>query len=144
MEPNCVSYNMEDISGSPSIAKCELNNSTHNEHPDDFKPWSNYNYRGSEVSADYKKNKKAKSVCAEQQISKIDPIFLFLFLFFVFFFLFFFFLTGCSFSYFAQPNRANKSKILFIVSFYPSFVDYTCKFGLQRAFTKRRVSVIVK
>ena len=82
MEPNCVSYNMEVISGSPSIAKCELNNSTHNEHPDDFKLWSNYNYRGSEVSFGYKKNKKAKSVCAEQQISKIGPIFLFLFSFF--------------------------------------------------------------
>ena len=79
MEPNCVSYNMEDISGSPSIAKCELNNSTHNEHPDDFKPSSNYIYRGSEVSVDYKKNKKAKSV-----------------------------------------------------SYYLTFVDYTCKCGLQR------------
>lgn len=77
MEPNCVSYNMEDISGSPSIAKCELNNSTHNEHPDDFKHLSNYNYRGSEVSVGYKKNKKAKSVCPEQQISKIGPIFFF-------------------------------------------------------------------
>ena len=82
MEPNCVSYNMEVIEGSPSIAKCELNNSTHHEHPDDFKPSPNYIYRGSEVSVDYKKNKKAKSVCAEQQISKIGPIFLFFFLFF--------------------------------------------------------------
>ncbi|XP_078382604.1 uromodulin-like isoform X1 [Oculina patagonica] len=45
-EPNCVSYNMEVISGSPSITKCELNNSTHNEHPDDLKPWQNYIYQG--------------------------------------------------------------------------------------------------
>ncbi len=50
MEPNCVSYNMEVISGSPSVTNCELNNSTHNEHPDDLKPWQDYIYRGSEVS----------------------------------------------------------------------------------------------
>ncbi|KAL9961341.1 hypothetical protein ACROYT_G030259 [Oculina patagonica] len=48
MEPNCVSYNMEVFSGSPTVTKCELNNSTHNEHPDDLKPWQNYIYRGSE------------------------------------------------------------------------------------------------
>ena len=80
------------------MAKCELNNSTHNEHPGDFKLWSNYTYRGSEVRVGYKKNKKAKSVCPEQQISKIGPTFFF-----------FFFFTRCSFSYFAQPNQANKS-----------------------------------
>ncbi|KAL9961339.1 hypothetical protein ACROYT_G030257 [Oculina patagonica] len=52
-EPNCVSYNMEVISGSPSITKCELNNSTHNEHPDDLKPWQNYIYQGTMVRAEY-------------------------------------------------------------------------------------------
>ena len=50
MEPNCVSYNMQTISGSPPVTKCELNNSTHHEHPNDLKPWDNYVYRGSEVS----------------------------------------------------------------------------------------------
>lgn len=49
MEPNCVSYNMEVGSGSPSITKCELNNSTHKEHPDDLKPWENYIYQGTMV-----------------------------------------------------------------------------------------------
>ena len=48
MEPNCVSYNME--LKSPAITKCELNNSTHNEHPSDLKPWQNYIYRGLKVS----------------------------------------------------------------------------------------------
>ena len=37
MEPNCVSYNELVASGSPVITKCELNNSTHNEHPQDLK-----------------------------------------------------------------------------------------------------------
>jgi len=31
---------------SPAITKCELNNSTHNEHPSDLKSWQNYIYRG--------------------------------------------------------------------------------------------------
>ena len=70
MEPKCVSYNMEDISGSPSITKCELNNSTHNDDPDDFKPWSNYIYRGSEVSVGYEQNKKAKSVYCRATVYK--------------------------------------------------------------------------
>ncbi len=56
MEPNCVSYNMEVISGSPSVTKCELNNSTHNEHPEDLKQWQNYIYRGSEVILRNKQN----------------------------------------------------------------------------------------
>lgn len=122
MEPNCVSYNMEDISGSPSIAKCELNNSTHNEHPDDFKHLSNYNYRGSEVSVGYKKNKKAKSVCPEQQISKIGPIF--------------FFLPGAHFHISLSQIRQTNHKFLLIVSYCLTFVDYTCKCGLQRRLPK--------
>ena len=57
MEPSCISYNMEVISGSPSITKCELNNSTHNEHPDDLKPWQNCIYQGAVVSAEcYEEN----------------------------------------------------------------------------------------
>ena len=51
MEPNCVSYNEVVISSSPSVTKCELNNSTHNEHPQDLKPWANYSYGGTMVSA---------------------------------------------------------------------------------------------
>ncbi|CAH3152036.1 unnamed protein product, partial [Pocillopora meandrina] len=46
MEPNCVSYNEVVVSSPPSITKCELNNSTHNEHPQDLKPWPNYSYGG--------------------------------------------------------------------------------------------------
>ena len=51
MEPNCVSYNEVVVSSPPSITKCELNNSTHNEHPQDLKPWPNYSYGGTMVSA---------------------------------------------------------------------------------------------
>lgn len=50
MELNCVSYNEVVISSSPTITKCELNNSTHNEHPQDLKPWANYSYGGTMVS----------------------------------------------------------------------------------------------
>ena len=50
MEPNCVSYNELVASGSPVITKCELNNSTHNEHPQDLKSWTNYRYKGAMVS----------------------------------------------------------------------------------------------
>ena len=53
MEPSCVSYNMQVISGSPTAAECELNNATHFEHPDDLQPWENYIYRGSKVSVGY-------------------------------------------------------------------------------------------
>ena len=53
MEPSCVSYNMQVISGSPTAAECELNNGTHLEHPDDLEPWENYTYRGSKVSVGY-------------------------------------------------------------------------------------------
>ena len=50
MEPKCVSYNELVASGSPVIAKCELNNSTHNEHPQDPKSWTNCRYKGTMVS----------------------------------------------------------------------------------------------
>ena len=50
MEPNCVSYNELVASGSPVITKCELNNSTHNEHPQDLKSWTNYRYKATMVS----------------------------------------------------------------------------------------------
>ena len=50
MEPNCVSYNELVGSGSPVITKCELNNSAHNEHPQDLKSWTNYRYKGTMVS----------------------------------------------------------------------------------------------
>ena len=50
MEPNCVSYKELVASGSPVITKCELNNSTHNEHPQDLKSWTNYIYKGTMVS----------------------------------------------------------------------------------------------
>ena len=50
MEPNCVSYNELVASGSPVITKCELNNSAHNEHPQDLKSWTNYRYKGTMVS----------------------------------------------------------------------------------------------
>ena len=50
MEPNCVSYNELVASGSPVITKCELNNSAHNEHPQDLKSWINYRYKGTMVS----------------------------------------------------------------------------------------------
>ena len=50
MEPNCVSYNKLVTSGSPVITKCELNNSTQNEHPQDLKSWRNYRYKGTMVS----------------------------------------------------------------------------------------------
>ena len=49
MEHNCVSYNVEMISGSPVARKCELNNSTHKEHPEDLKQFDNSIYRGTEV-----------------------------------------------------------------------------------------------
>ena len=50
MEPKCVSYNELVASGSPVITKCELNNSTHNEHPQDLKSWTNCRYKGTMVS----------------------------------------------------------------------------------------------
>ena len=50
VEPNCVSYNELVTSGSPVITKCELNNSTHNEHPQDLKSWTNYKYKATMVS----------------------------------------------------------------------------------------------
>jgi len=50
MEHNCISYNMEIIGESSTASKCELNNSTHNEHPEDLRPWSNYVYQGTNVS----------------------------------------------------------------------------------------------
>ena len=50
MEPNCVSFNTKVISGSSSVTKCELNNSTHLENPDNLATTPNYIYRGSEVS----------------------------------------------------------------------------------------------
>ena len=50
MEPNCVSYNELVTSGSPVITKCELNNFTHNEHPQDLKSWTNYRYKATMVS----------------------------------------------------------------------------------------------
>ena len=40
-------YNIEVTS--ELSTKCELNNSTHIEYPDDLKPWSKYNYRGANV-----------------------------------------------------------------------------------------------
>ena len=45
MEHNCISYNMEIIGESSTARKCELNNSTHNEHPEDLRPWNNYVYQ---------------------------------------------------------------------------------------------------
>ena len=50
MEPNCVSYNELVTSGSTVITTCELNNSTHNEHPQDLKSWKNYRNKGTMVS----------------------------------------------------------------------------------------------
>ena len=49
LENNCVSFNEELTSKSTAGTKCELNNSTHQEHPDDLKPWKNYTYRGVKV-----------------------------------------------------------------------------------------------
>lgn len=49
MEHDCVSYNVEISSGSQLATKCELNNSTHKEHPGDLRVKNNYIYRGSEV-----------------------------------------------------------------------------------------------
>ena len=49
MEHNCVSYNVEIISGSSEARKCELNNSTHKEHPGDLQKFNNFIYRGTEV-----------------------------------------------------------------------------------------------
>ena len=50
MEHSCVSYNMEITSGSSIATKCELNNATHNEHPNDLLQQNNYIYRGIRVS----------------------------------------------------------------------------------------------
>lgn len=50
MEHNCISYNMVIINGSSTASTCELNNSTHNEHPEDLRPWSNFVYQGTNVS----------------------------------------------------------------------------------------------
>jgi len=50
MELSCVSYNMEITSGSSIATKCELNNSTHIEHPNDLVQQSNYIYRGIKVT----------------------------------------------------------------------------------------------
>lgn len=50
MEHNCVSFNVEMTSGSDTATKCELNNATHHEYPNDLKPWNNYIYRGTKVS----------------------------------------------------------------------------------------------
>ena len=44
VEPNRVSYNELVTSGSPVITKCEVNNSTHNDHT------SNYKYKATMVS----------------------------------------------------------------------------------------------
>ena len=49
MENNCVSFNTEVRGGSSS--KCELNNASHNEYPQDLQPWTNYTYRGAKVTA---------------------------------------------------------------------------------------------
>ena len=49
MEHSCVSYNIKTTSGSPIAAKCELNNSTHKDYPQDLKSEDNYIYRGTEV-----------------------------------------------------------------------------------------------
>ena len=49
MENNCVSFNTEIRGGSSS--KCELNNASHNEYPQDLQPWTNYTYRGAKVTA---------------------------------------------------------------------------------------------
>ena len=50
MEPKCVSYNELVTSGSPLTTKCEPNNSTHNEHPQDLKSRTNYRFKGTMVS----------------------------------------------------------------------------------------------
>ena len=54
MEPNCVSYNMLVSSDSSTITTCELNNSTHFEHPDDLLQFPNSTYRGTKVRVYYK------------------------------------------------------------------------------------------
>ena len=50
VEPNCVSYNELVTSGSLAITKCELNNSTHNEHSQDLRSWTNYKHKATVVS----------------------------------------------------------------------------------------------
>ena len=50
MEPNCVSYNLMEKSGTGKH-KCELNNATHEGHEEDLEENPDYVYRGAKVRA---------------------------------------------------------------------------------------------
>ena len=49
MEPNCVSYNFKKPTIQTGDHKCELNNSTHEEHENDTEENPDYLYRGAKV-----------------------------------------------------------------------------------------------
>ena len=48
-EPNCVSINFENKASAEGKYSCDLNNSTHQEHDDDFVEKMGYFYHGAEV-----------------------------------------------------------------------------------------------
>ena len=49
LEPNCVSINFQNKADVDGTFNCELNNSTHRRHDDDFLGKNGYLYRGSDV-----------------------------------------------------------------------------------------------
>lgn len=51
LEPNCVSINFQNKADVDGKFNCELNNSTHRRHDDDFLDKNGYLYRGSDVSS---------------------------------------------------------------------------------------------
>ena len=50
-EPNCVSINFEIKASADGTFSCELNNSTHRRHDDEFVDKLGYLYRGTDVSS---------------------------------------------------------------------------------------------
>ena len=48
-EPNCVSMNFKTTANTEGTFSCELNNSTHRRHDDEFMDNYGYLYRGAEV-----------------------------------------------------------------------------------------------
>ena len=55
MEHNCVSYNLM-TTNENGKHKCELNNATQEDHKEDLKKNSNYQYHGAKVRASQKSN----------------------------------------------------------------------------------------
>ena len=51
LEPNCASINFQNKADVDGKFNCELNNSTHRRHDDDFLDKNGYLYRGSDVSS---------------------------------------------------------------------------------------------